>query len=71
MPGNGVPPQRSGRATSAPKRGGTPSSGSADASQRDNIYTLIKPFPKISLELVTRMNALGSTDFKYTRRATA
>ena len=34
-------------------------------------YALINPLPKISLELVTRMNALESADFRYSRRATA
>ena len=34
-------------------------------------YTRINPLPKISLELVTRMKAWGSADFRYSRRATA
>lgn len=34
-------------------------------------YVRIKPLPKISLELVTRMKAWGSADFRYTRSATA
>ena len=34
-------------------------------------YTRMKPLPKISLELVTRIKAWGSVDFRYSRRATA
>ena len=34
-------------------------------------HTRMNPFPKISLELVTRMKAWGSADFRYSRRATA
>ena len=35
------------------------------------VYARINPFPKISLELVTRIKAWGSVDLRYTRRATA
>ena len=46
--------------------------GTFHVKQRAGIcYARINPLPKISLELVTRMKAWGSADFRYTRRATA